>query len=162
MSKLLFVTCFLVLVIKSWGAAVQDEKNNVADVVVSGGDNELSVVRAVNVDIGLDILGIGESIGGAISAAQNRDAFVINVRNTVWYNAGQRYNVMVFNLNVAHEERFSGVKFYGSVNYNGIIYGIWVFESGTFKNNGDGGYINWAFRGWYDRDGGYVRFCFRC
>ncbi|MCY9376009.1 hypothetical protein MOF34_12935 [Bacillus sp. T17B1] len=29
---------------------------------------------------------------------------------------------------------------------------IWVFEDGSFTNKGDGGWINWAFRGWFDRD----------
>lgn len=158
MCKLLFVTCLLALVIRASSAVVRDEKSNVPDVVLSGDSNETPIVRAVNIDIGIDVLGIGQAIGGAISSAENRDAFVKNVLNTVWYGAGERYNVMVFNLNVDHEERLSGVQFYGSVNYDGIIYGIWVFESGTFENKGDGGYINWAFRGWFERDGGYVKF----
>ncbi|MBJ3792196.1 stress protein, partial [Bacillus sp. OA1] len=33
-----------------------------------------------------------------------------------------------------------------------------VFEDGEFTNKGDGGWINWAFRGWFDRDGGHVKF----
>ncbi len=38
------------------------------------------------------------------------------------------------------------------------LFGIWVFEDGEFTNKGDGGWINWAFRGWFDRDGGHVKF----
>ncbi|MCY9402193.1 stress response protein YvgO, partial [Bacillus haynesii] len=26
-------------------------------------------------------------------------------------------------------------------------------ESGQFTNQGDGGWINWAFKGWFDRNG---------
>ncbi|MFP3821487.1 stress protein, partial [Bacillus sp. SIMBA_008] len=33
-----------------------------------------------------------------------------------------------------------------------------VFEDGSFTNKGDGGWINWAFRGWFDRDGDHVEF----
>lgn len=38
------------------------------------------------------------------------------------------------------------------------IYGIWAFENGEFTNKGDGGWINWAFKGSFDRDGSHVKF----
>lgn len=44
--------------------------------------------------------------------------------------------------------------YYDSVEYDGITFGIWVFEDGTFVNNGDGGYINWTFVGSFDREEG--------
>ncbi len=79
--------------------------------------------------------------------------------NQAFYNWGKKqYNVMVFNLSQDHEQRFKNVKYYTSANYHGITYGIWLFDEGTFKNKGDGGWINWAFRGRFDRDGGYVKF----
>lgn len=112
----------------------------------------------VGIDVGIDLLGIGQAISDAITAAENRDAFVKNLLNTAWYAAGEKYNVMVFNLDVDHDENLENVQLYGSSTYEGIIYGIWVFESGTFENKGDGGYINWAFRGWFERDGGFVSF----
>lgn len=117
-----------------------------------------STSRAVDLSVDIDVLGISEAIAGAISSAQNREGFVKNVRNTAFFKADAKYNVMVFNLSQAHRDRFQGVKLYASATYGDIVYGIWVFESGTFYNDGDGGYINWAFRGWFDRDGGEVRF----
>lgn len=32
-----------------------------------------------------------------------------------------------------------------------------VFESGQFTNHGDGGWVDWGFRGWYERNGGHVK-----
>ena len=60
-----------------------------------------------------------------------------------FYASGQKYNVMVFNLSQEYEDHFNGVQFYGSAVYDGITYGIWVFEDGSFTNKGDGGWINW-------------------
>ncbi|MFE5511962.1 hypothetical protein ACFQ9J_15290 [Streptomyces sp. NPDC056529] len=37
-------------------------------------------------------------------------------------------------------------------------YRVIAFESGTFTNHGDGGWINRGFKGWFDRDGGSVTF----
>ncbi|WP_069817328.1 hypothetical protein [Streptomyces sp. TP-A0874] len=38
------------------------------------------------------------------------------------------------------------------------VFDLYVFDKGTFSNDGDGGYINWAFYGDFDRDGGKVTF----
>lgn len=113
---------------------------------------------SVGVNFDLDVLGIASTISDSISSAQNRDAFVINLANTAFYAAGSRYHVMVFNLNVEHAHGLEGVQSYGSASYDGIIFGIWVFEGGWFRNDGDGGYINWAFIGWFDRTDGFVDF----
>ncbi|MFN2745743.1 MULTISPECIES: hypothetical protein [Bacillus] len=113
---------------------------------------------AIDLSIGLDLLGIGNSIRDAIVQSNNRSGFVKNCMETAFYSAGQRYNVMVFNLSQGYHNGLRGVKFYGSANYHGVIYGIWVFESGQFTNQGDGGWINWAFKGWFDRNGQTVTF----
>ena len=126
-----------------------------------------------SLNINLDVLGIGKSIGQAIGKRQNRAAFVKSIRNKAFYAANsrktlrksrrmgykaRRYNVMVFNLAQDHKQSFRGVRFYSNARYGNLIYGIWVFESGTFVNKGDGGYLNWAFRGQFKRNGGRVRF----
>ncbi|MEH6892957.1 stress protein [Bacillus velezensis] len=114
--------------------------------------------KDVGLNIDVDLLGIGNSIADAIKSAQNRDGFVKNLMESSFYTSGQKYNVMVFNLSQEYEDHFNGVQFYGSAVYDGITYGIWVFEDGSFTNKGDGGWINWAFRGWFDRDGNSVEF----
>ncbi|MBT9284444.1 MULTISPECIES: stress protein [Bacillus] len=114
--------------------------------------------KDVGLNIDVDLLGIGNSIADAIKSAQNRDGFVKNLMESSFYASGQKYNVMVFNLSQEYEDHFNSVQFYGSAVYDGITYGIWVFEDGSFTNKGDGGWINWAFRGWFDRDGDHVEF----
>ncbi|WP_432680897.1 stress protein [Bacillus velezensis] len=114
--------------------------------------------KDVGLNIDVDLLSIGNSIADAIKSAQNRDGFVKNLMESSFYASGQKYNVMVFNLSQEYEDHFNGVQFYGSAVYDGITYGIWVFEDGSFTNKGDGGWINWAFRGWFDRDGDHVEF----
>ena len=114
--------------------------------------------KDVGLNIDVDLLGIGNSIADAIKSAQNRDGFVKNLMESSFYASGQKYNVMVFNLSQEYEDHFNGVQFYGSAVYDGITYGIWVFEDGSFDNKGDGGWINWAFRGWFDRDNQHIEF----
>lgn len=60
---------------------------------------------------------------------------------------------MVFNLEVSHKEKFNDVKLYTSATYEDKVYGIWIFEDGEFWNEGDGGFINWAFKGNWERLG---------
>lgn len=112
----------------------------------------------INVGVNIDVLGIAQAIASAVNANQNRDGFVKNLMESTFYSAGQRYNVMVFNLSQDYNDRFNGVVFYGSAVYSGITFGIWAFQSGEFTNNGDGGWINWAFRGWFERNGQHVVF----
>jgi hypothetical protein len=130
------------------------------EVYFNGNVEKVGLERAVfgGINVNVDVLGIAKSIISGINSARNRGGFVKNLCNTAFYGARQRYNVMVINLSNAYEERLSGVKFYASANYDKVIYGIWVFESGTFINKGDGGYINWSFRGRFQRNRGYVRF----
>ncbi|MPQ25037.1 stress response protein YvgO [Bacillus paralicheniformis] len=117
---------------------------------------------AANFNVNLDLLGIGRTMGGpimdAIVRSSNRGGFVKSCMETAFYSSGQRYNVMVFNLSQSYHNDLRGVKFFGTANYHGVFYGIWVFESGQFTNQGDGGWINWAMKGWFDRNGKTVTF----
>ena len=113
----------------------------------------------MTLEVSVDPLSIGQAIASAIKTSQNRDGFVKDLMESAYYAAEQQYNVMVFNLSQEYEEHFNGVQFYASAVYDGsITYGIWAFEDGEFTNKGDGGWINWAFQGWFERDGHYVKF----
>ncbi|MBE9217695.1 hypothetical protein [Dolichospermum flos-aquae] len=113
---------------------------------------------SANLDVSVDVLGITNLIISSIKSSKDRGGFVKNVMNTAFYGSEQRYNVMVFNLSQNYQQSFRGVKFYGSAVYDGVTFGIWVFENGEFINQGDGGWINWAFSGWFERNGKYVKF----
>ncbi|MEA5603976.1 hypothetical protein [Nostoc sp. UHCC 0252] len=107
---------------------------------------------SVNVEV--DALGIAEAIVSSAKTAQNREGFVKNLSETGFFQGGQQYNVMVFNLSQGYTKNFNnGIKTYFSAVYDGVIYGTWIFEDGEFTNEGDGGYINWAFQGWFERTG---------
>ncbi|CAL8472281.1 g11823 [Coccomyxa elongata] len=115
----------------------------------------------VNVNFNIDVNKVGDSIANAISGQGNADraGFVKNINNQCFYSEGQKYNCMVFNLGQEYQwTDQQGIVLYGSAVYQGITYGIWAFESGTFDNQGDGGYINWAFFGNFDRNGNHVVF----
>lgn len=114
--------------------------------------------RQVFVNFDFDVLGIAQAISGTVSVAMNRKAFVKNLAYTAYYKAGAKYNVIVFDLLVPHEARLIGVKSYGSAEYHGTTYGIWVFRSGSFVNNGDCSAVNWGFLECPHGDGGYVSF----
>lgn len=112
----------------------------------------------ININVNIDVLQIADAIASAVNANQGREGFVKNLMETTFYQAGQRYNVMIFNLSQEYENRLKGVVFYGSAVWNGITFGIWAFDDGTFENKGDGGWINWAFKGRFDRNNGHVTF----
>ncbi|XXY12533.1 hypothetical protein WME88_30155 [Sorangium sp. So ce216] len=115
-------------------------------------------MAAVNLNVNVDVLGIANAIASSVNVTGNREGFVKNLMESTYYAAGQKYNVMVFNLSQGYEDRFNGVQFYGSAVFQGITFGIWAFEGGEFTNKGDGGWINWAFRGVFDRNGNHVVF----
>ncbi|MFF8790294.1 stress protein [Streptomyces sp. NPDC015125] len=101
-----------------------------------------------NLNVNFDVLGIMKQIGEWIKTAQNRPGFVNDLKEKTFFAAGQKYNVVVHNLNVPHNPNaLEGVKAYASADYDGGRYGIWVFEKGVFKNLGDLSNDTWAFRG---------------
>ncbi|MEN0642551.1 stress protein [Alkalicoccobacillus gibsonii] len=114
--------------------------------------------QATNIDVSIDPVEIGNSIRDAIVSSNNREGFVKAARETMKFQSDYQLNVMVLNMSLDYESSLSGVHYFDTFTYDGVIYGIWAFEEGTFNNKGDGGYINWAFSGWFDRNDGEVEF----
>ncbi|HDR7784874.1 MULTISPECIES: hypothetical protein [Bacillus cereus group] len=105
-------------------------------------ENEKSVKSfGANLNVSVDVLGIANMIRDSINSSANRAGFVKEVKESAFYGAGQQYNVMVFNLNQGYNYNFKEVKFFATIVYDGITYGIWVFESGKFTNEGGGGWL---------------------
>jgi hypothetical protein len=115
----------------------------------------------------LDVNGLITQIEQSVAGAQNRGGAVKQMRDYAYINYGhQRYNVMVFNtnqnydaskLNVSYPPGLVDAKGFPqgvlTVHYNGIPFNIWFIDSGTFVNQGDGGFDNWAFDGNWSRTG---------
>ncbi|AXE24273.1 stress protein [Streptomyces globosus] len=116
--------------------------------------------KSVNVNVSMDQLGRGKAIADALRSIKtdDRGSFVQQAVDKAFDAAGGRHNVMLFNLSHNYDDRFSGTRVYANVQWGNIHYGLWIFESGQFTNQGDGGWINWGFRGWFDRDGGHINF----
>jgi hypothetical protein len=104
----------------------------------------------------------GPAVANAISkiSTGDRGAFVSDAVTAAFDNDGCDCNVVMQNLSQGYDAGgLEGVRLYANVSWGAIHYGLWVVDAGTFKNTGDGGYINWAFQGWYDRpDDGTVVF----
>lgn len=116
--------------------------------------------KQVGLNFDVDVNDLIGTIAGAIAGATDRGAFVQSARDKVAYYRDRQgrqiiadWNVLVFNRQQGHTERLRGVQFYNDFNYHGITFGVWVFKDGWFRNDGEGTYANWAFRGSWTRSG---------
>ncbi|MFE3068922.1 stress protein [Streptomyces sp. NPDC059247] len=117
---------------------------------------------AVAVEVIVAVVGLAEKVYNITVASlekkQNREGYVKSLMEGAFYDAGQRYNIMVINNANSISTNLHGVQFDARIKSDYGTYRVIVFESGTFTNHGDGGWINWAFKGWFDRNGGNVTF----
>lgn len=92
------------------------------------------------------------------SVKSARDEYVKGLRDSYYVNFGGRYNTIAFNLHNAHSYHVYGLVHKSDHRYGLTRYRVLVFRNGWFNNRGDGGYINWAFRGKWVRYDGFVQF----
>lgn len=105
--------------------------------------------------ITIDPLAIGQAIKNAVKSGKNRNACVKGLMEAATPEANKGgYNVMVFNMRQGYKTDIRNtVAFFTQVHCDGIPFGVWIFDKGTFTNQGDGGFINWAFYGTFRREG---------
>jgi len=96
----------------------------------------------------------------AIEQNQNRSGYVKSLVEGAFYDADQAHNVMVIKADHPYTtENLENVVYDATVHGDGYpSFRVLVFDSGVITNEGDGGYINWAFRGWFDRSDMTVTF----
>ena len=110
------------------------------------------VGASANLDI--DVNALTNTIQRSIVTAANREGAVKGMKEAAYNQTKRCYNVMVFNLNQNYDDsQLRGVKSYTNLTYSQTPFGVWIFESGTFVNQGVGGFINWAFAGNCKRTG---------
>ncbi|CAM5552188.1 stress response protein YvgO [Streptomyces spiroverticillatus] len=116
--------------------------------------------KGVTVTVSADKLGSGNAVAEALRGinTDDRGSFVQQAVEKAFNASGGRHNVMLFNLSQGYDDRFSNVKIYANVKWGNVYYGLWIFENGEFTNTGDGGWINWGMYGWFERNGGHVKF----
>jgi hypothetical protein len=108
-----------------------------------------------SVDLISGYLGVANQILDVVVAQvetnQNREGWLQALQNAAWYQFDQGKNVMVIKAD-QYEGDLQGVQLDAVYKYSGLPdMRVIVFDSGTVTNTGDGGYINWAFQGWWDR-----------
>ncbi|GGK81794.1 hypothetical protein [Mangrovihabitans endophyticus] len=98
------------------------------------------------------------------TANQNRSGYVRSLLEAGWYKTGEKHNVVVMVAPGGKTKGRFAINVKGKVSdavyhYKGYPpFRVIVFKSGTVKNKGDGGYINWAYRGWFTRNNMTVHF----
>ncbi|WP_181799226.1 RICIN domain-containing protein [Kitasatospora acidiphila] len=125
--------------------------------------------NAANTGCGVALLqSIIDLVRGAQVDRIDREAFVKNVLQSAVDNTGGRYNVMVFDEkdvqpfggteNHPYTQNLQGVLYSQDFVYRSAWDGadhhfhVWVFGGGSsFDNKWDGGWINWAFSGSWNR-----------
>lgn len=88
----------------------------------------------------------------------HQEDFVKKVVDIAFNDAGGRHNVIIQNLRNNYEEHLQGTRLYANVEFDHVHYGLWIADSGSFTNQGRGGYDNWGFKGWFTRTGNHVEF----
>ncbi|RDU24986.1 stress protein [Anaerosacchariphilus polymeriproducens] len=109
-----------------------------------------------NANFNIDVLGIVNKIQASINSKNfngNKAAFCKNLMETTFYEAGGKYNVVVFDLSQDYNYRLEGIKMYHGFSYEGTTFGVWVFDRNQpkgayFRNDGRRGWDHWACRGW--------------
>jgi hypothetical protein len=98
-----------------------------------------------------DMLGISKKVNDLI-----RQVFLQMLQKELttqmFHLANHRYHVMVFHADSIYNHDFQGAKFYAKLNYYGVNYHVYVFETGAFHNyNHDKPKPwEWAYKGWID------------
>ncbi|MEL7245063.1 MAG: hypothetical protein AAGM40_22410, partial [Cyanobacteria bacterium J06573_2] len=104
--------------------------------------------------VGIDAANLGLEINKLVKTSRNREGFVRQALDVAYWAYKGRYNVVIFNNAQTKVDNFKGVKKVIPLDpYDGVYYTVYIFDRGTLINRGDGGYINWAFKGKFKRRG---------
>jgi len=111
--------------------------------------------------IDIEVASAFKDLAGAVrSKILERDHLTRSIVDRVSGAFGGKYNVVVLNASNGRRHILHGLvkgkngqNYYDEFSSGFAIYHVYVFKSGTFINEGDGGYINWAFtsKHCYDR-----------
>ncbi|MEO6088479.1 MAG: hypothetical protein ABIQ18_35745 [Umezawaea sp.] len=112
------------------------------------------------VSVHLDDGANGVGVASAITAirTRHRSEFVQRAVDAAFEKSGGRFNVIIMNLSQKHQQNLNGKRLYANIEFRNVRYGLWIAESGEFTNQGDGGWENWGYRGWFERTGNTVKF----
>ncbi|MEB3217036.1 MAG: hypothetical protein VKN72_12530 [Nostocales cyanobacterium 94392] len=111
---------------------------------------------SVGVNIDVNVVDLIELIGRSIEdgSVEGRRAFVMSLRDKINSETQGKANIMIFNRRqICHFNPNWETTRYSEAPFKGILYGAWIFTGGgTFVSEGEYGYENWGFYGWFDYD----------
>lgn len=140
----------------------------VAATTIGDGDGAVSVDQTLQVvwfRQAVDVLKINAAIKEVARTSPDRGSFtrssVVRAAGILLRDGrsiGSVYNVLIFNREVRQKHALNQVVYRQAFGSAGRTYDLWIFRDGWFHNEGDGGWINWAFTGSFDKSGGFVQF----
>jgi len=112
-----------------------------AGVIVIGA---LAVITAAQVgaEITNSVADLKNAAGG-----EQREGFGRGLLEKTKIVTQKRCNILVFNMNNDYNVDLVGYMFFEKIEFYGIPFWIFTFESGIFINNGNGGWSNLSFWG---------------
>ncbi|KAF5378561.1 hypothetical protein D9615_007098 [Tricholomella constricta] len=140
----------------SW-VAPANARNITLPLPQGAGTNNLSLKGRSPASLVTD-LQVGCTVG-ANQAGGDRGAFT---QNTVGYLWSQDWSHNYMIIDTAYHWTLFGTRGVdwesAHCTFSGIGYDVFAIRNGDFWNDGDGGFINWAFIGVWTRDGQHVHF----
>ena len=92
-----------------------------------------------------------------------RSAFVRRAVDKISFETERRYNVLIFDMSETFIENFHGIQSFETLAYieDNRIFGVWVFEHGTFEIYGNAGEDNLGMFGFYEISANGKTICFK-
>ncbi|UQI45188.1 ricin-type beta-trefoil lectin domain protein [Streptomyces sp. HU2014] len=91
--------------------------------------------------------------------SKSRGDYVGSLINGLGPALNGHYNLLVTVSDARFTHDLTGFKFRALVRKsNGVYYNVWVFDSGTFRLQSDGGWANWGLYGRWDQSDGNLTF----
>lgn len=100
-----------------------------------------------NLGVNFDVNKMVDKIEGWIKESKpgEKSGFVKGLMEMMSFEAPPGYSVMVYNLNQEYRNGLRGVIMHKQRTEYNSHWGLWVFKCGTFMNQGNRGYDNWAY-----------------
>ncbi|OOM15735.1 hypothetical protein [Clostridium saccharobutylicum] len=137
--------------------------NGIITTKVSSSDykttNDNNIYGDMKIDINvLDIANKIESMMKNRNFNGDNAAYCKGLMESAFYAANSQYNVVVMDLSQKYKCNISNIKYYGTYQYGGTKFGVWVFsklqpKGSYFENDGRRGWDHWACEGWQTQSG---------
>ncbi|TJZ99963.1 hypothetical protein FA950_29215 [Bacillus thuringiensis] len=108
-----------------------------------------STMMKWNMTVSSDMLGITKKLSNVLQNTTFKNV-TREITDQTFSLTNSRYNVMMITTDSNFHYQFQDIKFHASLNYYGMNYDVYVFESGIFDkyNHVETQPWAWAYKGW--------------